>query len=115
MAQGAAPEQSAAINEFVNTAIQQYRQKLLDLSSRNPLISFRHSEKSRSHLRVVDEIPEILFSKLLLGRVLTFVALAEPELVSLDEQDPSFQQELRKAKKVDEQFLKDHAELGPNP
>jgi hypothetical protein len=40
---------------FVREIIQRYRTKLLDLTSRNPLISFKHSERSRSQIRVVGE------------------------------------------------------------
>ena len=43
---------------------EQCRKKLLELTSRNPLISFRHSERSRSHLRVIEDVPERLFSRL---------------------------------------------------
>lgn len=49
---------------FVLSIVQQDRTKLLDLTSRNPLISFKHSERSRSHIRVIEEIPEKLFNKL---------------------------------------------------
>lgn len=55
---------TAGIDSFIKAAIQQYRAKLLDLSSRNPLVNFRHYEKSRSHIRIVDEISEKLFDKL---------------------------------------------------
>jgi len=115
MAQGAAPEQSAAINEFVNTAIQQYRQKLLDLSSRNPLISFRHSERSRSHIRVVDEVPELLFNRLSTSRQMTFVPLPYPELIPTDERLPPFERTIQNAKRTDELYKEKLAELGPNP
>jgi hypothetical protein len=58
------------IDAFVRQVIQQYRTKLLDLTSRNPLISFRHSDRSRSHVRIIDEAPERLFEKIALGKQL---------------------------------------------
>jgi len=56
----------------VRGVIEQFRTKLLDLTGRNALISFRHSERSRSNIRVVDEIPEKLFGKLDAGKQLFF-------------------------------------------
>jgi very-short-patch-repair endonuclease len=115
MADAGATEQSAAIDNFVNTAIQQYRQKLLDLSSRNPLISFRHSERSRSHIRVIDEIPETLFSRLSMSRQMTFEPLPYPDLVPPDERLPMFERAVQNARRTDEQYKEKLAELGPNP
>jgi very-short-patch-repair endonuclease len=115
MAQAGATEQSAAIDDFVNTAIQQYRQKLLDLSSRNPLISFRHSERSRSHIRIVDEIPELLFNRLSNSRQVTFVPLPYPELIPADERVPLFESAIQNAKRTDELYKEELAELGPSP
>ena len=115
MAEGPAVVPAAGIDDFVKTAIQQYRAKLLDLSSRNPLVNFRHSEKSRSHIRVVDEIPEKLFEKLDAGRQLWFEPLPDPVLIPADEDLPLFQDAFRKAKKTDETFRKALDELGPSP
>src|SRR6266852_8220474 len=111
----ASARQPSSIGNFVRTSLQQYRSQLLDLSSRNPLISFRHSERSRSHIRIVDEIPEILFSKLEAGKQLTFIAVPEPVLVPPDEQNPMFQSALREMKRNDQEYAKQLTELGPSP
>jgi very-short-patch-repair endonuclease len=115
MAKGPAAAASAGIDGFINKTIEQYRAKLLDLSSRNPLISFRHSEKSRSHIRVIDEIPEKLFEKLDSSRQLWFDPVPDPVLVPPDEETPVFEQALRKAKKSDDAYKKNVEELGPAP
>src|ERR1017187_5750058 len=115
MADAGATEQSAAIDNFVSTAIQQYRQKLLDLSSRNPLISFRHSERSRSHIRVIDEIPEALFSRLSMSRQMTFDPLPYPDLVPPDEKLPMIERAIQNARHTDELYKEKLAEFGPNP
>lgn len=104
-----------SVDEFVRESVQRYRTKLLDLSSRNPLINFRHSERSRSHIRIVDEIPEILFSKMESGRELTFASIPDPELVPDDEKLPVFERALRTAKREEEKFKEEMALLGPNP
>jgi very-short-patch-repair endonuclease len=115
MAQGPASTTPSNVDDFVQNAIAQYRAKLLDLSSRNPLLNFRHSEKSRSHIRVVDEIPEKLFERLDAGRQMWFDPVPEPVLIPSDENLPLFQEALRKAKRTDETYKKASADMGPNP
>ena len=44
--------------------IERYRRKLLDLSKRNNLISFRHQNRSARQLRAVDDYLDDLFEKL---------------------------------------------------
>jgi hypothetical protein len=112
MAQGSAAQPD--IDSFVRAVVQQYRSKLLDLSSRNPLISFRHSERSRSHIRIIDEIPEILFEKLTGGKQLTFSPLPDPELEPPDERSTALQAAFRRARDSDEVYKSGLAEIGPN-
>src|SRR5579864_7265630 len=122
-AQGSARQSTSATAEavqaitgsFVRNTLQQYRAKLLDLSSRNPLISFRHSERSRSHLRVIHEAPELLFSKLQNGKQLSFDAVPEPVLIPEDEEATRFQNAFRELKRTNEEFAAKTAELGPSP
>lgn len=69
-------------DELVNLTqefIQSLRSKLLDTSKRNRLISFRHSVRSRQHIRVIDELPDVLFEELLKGKSFDFKSLPEPE------------------------------------
>jgi len=99
MAHGPAALPVTGIDDFVIAAIQQYRAKLLDLSSRNPLVNFRHSDRSRSHIRVSDEIPEKLFERLESSRQLWFDPLPDPLLIPADEELPLFQEARRKARK----------------
>jgi hypothetical protein len=49
---------------LVKQKIENLRPKLLDLSRRNPLIATKLGPRSNSHIRVVDELPDILFYKL---------------------------------------------------
>lgn len=105
----------SSTDDFVRNVIQQYRTKLLDLTGRNPLIRFRHSERSRSHIRVVDEFPEKLFGKLDAGKQLFFESLPDPELIPSDELTPMFQTLLRRGRAEDEGYRTALSELGPNP
>ena len=112
MAEGPVPQPD--IDSFVRGVVQQYRAKLLDLSSRNPLINFRHSDRSRSHIRIIDEIPEIVFEKLISGKQLTLSSLPDPELEPADELSASLQAAFRRARATDEKYKSGLAELGPN-
>ena len=56
----------------VKESIENYRKKLLDTSKRNPLISFKHQERSRQQIRVIDELPNVLYEKLDNGKTLQF-------------------------------------------
>jgi very-short-patch-repair endonuclease len=103
-----------SVEGLVQTAVHQYRSKLLDLSSRNPLVSFRHSERSRSHIRIVEEVPELLFSKLEAGRELAFEPLSEPVLIPDDEVTPDFEAALGKAKREDAEYQEALIKLGPS-
>ena len=87
----------------------------MDLSSRNPLVNFRHSDRSRSQIRLVNEVPEILFSKLEAGRELTFEALTDPVFIPDDESASFFEAALRKAKRTDEEYVQALTDLGSNP
>lgn len=52
------------------------REKLLDLTSRNRLLSFKHS--STNCIRAVDELPDQIFSRLVDGESLFFKPVPEP-------------------------------------
>lgn len=113
--QPAARPEVESVEGLVRAAVEQYRSKLLDLSSRNPLVNFRHSDRSRSHVRLVNGIPEIIFSKLESGRELTFEPLPDPVLIPEDELASIFETTLRKVKRVDQDYQEQLAKLGPNP
>jgi very-short-patch-repair endonuclease len=100
---------------FVLSVVEQDRTKLLDLTSRNPLINFKHSERSRSHIRVIEEIPERLFIKLVAGKDLSFKPLPDPDLTPQSEEASIFVNLFRKAKSEDRAYREALSELGPNP
>ena len=57
-------------------ALERVRTRLLDLTLSNRLINFRHSK--RSSLRVVDELPDVLWNRLCDGDELLFIPVPEP-------------------------------------
>jgi very-short-patch-repair endonuclease/DNA polymerase III delta prime subunit len=70
------------IHALVSDAIGKLRLKLLDLTNRNRLLNFKFSPTSKKFVRIIDEIPNILFEKLgsenNASRRLYFAALPEP-------------------------------------
>lgn len=89
---------------FVQECVEKYRSKLLDTSRRNSLISFNHSERSRQHIRIIDELPDFLYGEFLDGKKLTFLPLPEEDQIPPDEKNPEFMRHLEQAKLTDEEY-----------
>ncbi|MCH7753176.1 MAG: DUF4011 domain-containing protein, partial [Planctomycetes bacterium] len=92
------------LGQFVSQQIENLRPRLLDLSRRNPLLSTPFSERSHANIRVVDEVPTILFEKLVTGKM-RVVPLPPLEEDPRDEQTREFQSALSDARLVDEAYL----------
>ena len=65
--------------------IKNLRARLLDLGKRNRLISFKHSDRARNQIRVIDELPDVLYERLLDGKSFYFKSLPEAENDPKDE------------------------------
>jgi len=90
---------------LVEAKIQSLRPKLLDLSRRNPLISTKLSPRSNSHIRAVDELPDILFYKLNNGQTMRLVPLPAIDDDPRDESTATFRDALINARLTDEEYL----------
>lgn len=101
-------------NQLRNT-IEKLRGRLLDLTGRNPSISFRHKNSSRTQLRVIDEVPDLLFSRLLNLKDFEIRGIPIPDLEPLDEKESNFQKLLKSAKKSDPQYMAALEQLGDEP
>ncbi len=99
------------LSGLVRAGIDRLRAKLLDLSMANRLLNFKHSEKSRTHIRVVDEIPEVLFGKLEDAKNLLFAWIDEPDSEPADERAPEFREALAGRKERDEKYLEERQKL----
>ncbi|MBT5455183.1 MAG: DUF4011 domain-containing protein, partial [Rhodospirillaceae bacterium] len=100
------PDQAEAgsLGEFVADQIEKLRPRLLDLSRRNPLLSAPISNRSHALVRVVDEVPTVLFEKLVSGGM-CFKPLPPLEEDPLDELSREFQNTLIDARLTDEHYL----------
>jgi Protein of unknown function (DUF4011) len=66
------------------------RRRLLDLRNSNRLLNFKFSDRTRTHVRIVDELPNVLYGNLIDGKKLTFVSLPDPEDEPEDEKSDEF-------------------------
>lgn len=64
-------------------ALDNLRNRLLDLTFRNKLINFKHN---KSCLRIIDELPDQLVETLLSGSKMKFIPIAEPKRLELAEE-----------------------------
>ena len=67
--------------EKVKEAIEEQREKLLDLSNRNRLLNFTFPRSKC--VRFIDEVPDILFKKLLEKQSLIFDPVPQPKQIDL--------------------------------
>lgn len=95
----------SALVELVRTRIHSLRPKLLDLTRRNPLLSTKFSTRSTSHVRVVDELPDVLLSQLTTGQRMRLVGLPALDDEPRDERTREFQNALSNARLTEEQYL----------
>jgi very-short-patch-repair endonuclease len=102
-------------SSLVRAMIERLRAKLLDLSLSNRLLNFKPSEKSKTHILIVDEIPEILFGKLESGKELEFAWIEEPDMEPPDERTREFVEEFKQAETSDIIYLEQLEKLGKRP
>lgn len=67
-----------------------FRDRLLDTTNRNPMLSYKHSVKSKRQLQFVDVDMEGAYKALTDGRALKVLALPEPEDAPEDEKSDDF-------------------------
>ena len=87
------------------------RQRLLDLTTRNRLLSTKFSNASRREVRLVDELPDHLCNTLQEGGGMTFVSLPELSRRPKDEDNSSFKSEFERLRLSDEEYLDKRCEL----
>jgi very-short-patch-repair endonuclease len=84
----------------------QLREKLLDLTKRNRMLSYNLSARSKKHLQIVDEVLEEVYNKLLDPNVsLRIDPLEEPHDIPPEERNKEFVAALDHAKLSDFEYL----------
>jgi hypothetical protein len=103
--QPSAADRNPAVAEMVRQGIQKAREKLIDLSLRNGMLNYRHSESSSRHVRVVHELPGAVVDCLASEKSIDLIPLPPVETIPRDEDTDTFRAALREAKAVDPEWL----------
>lgn len=98
-----APDPS--IDEIVRTGILKAREKLIDLSLKNTMLSYRHSETSTKHIRLIGETLAALTENLSGERAFDIAPLPPVDVVPPDEDTDAFREALKQAKTTDAEWL----------
>ncbi|MCP2080855.1 UNVERIFIED_ORG: very-short-patch-repair endonuclease/DNA polymerase III delta prime subunit [Methylorubrum zatmanii] len=95
-----------SVNDSVplHHAYERLRERLLDMTLRNPMLSYKHRPTSKRQLQIVDEVPSEVFRHLTGEASLTIVPLPEPDDVPRDEKTTDFVSALTYAKATDADF-----------
>lgn len=92
------------LSALINERIEKLRPKLLDLTRRNPLLSTNFSERSHSHVRIVDELPNIIY-RILIENKMQLVPLPSLEAEPNDEKTRKFNNALADARLTDATYI----------
>ncbi len=95
------------IKQLICKRIEVLRPRLLDLTRRNPLINVRLDGRSRTVLRVVDELPDVLRHNLSRGAAMRLVPLPSLDEDPADEDTSGFQNACIEARRTDEAYRAD--------
>ncbi len=96
---------------YLRRILENLRNRLIDFAKRNPLVSYKHSERGASYLRVIDELPDHLHQALVDGEM-AIQPLPGADQIPKDERTPEFAIVLERAKLTDPTYLSGMAGLG---
>ena len=84
--------------------LNKFKDKLMDLSKRNKMINSNFQSSSKTHFRIIDEIPDLLYEKLLKDEM-EFIPLPPLDSEPTDENTPEFKKEVFIATKTDQEYI----------
>lgn len=105
MVQKSANSGDGSLAAMVRLGISKAREKLIDLTLRNGMLNYRHSETSTRHVRLVDEKLPFLTAVLANGKSLEIAPLPPVELIPRDEDTEEFRVAIKSAKTNDPEWL----------
>jgi very-short-patch-repair endonuclease len=97
--------ESVSVAEMVREGVAKAREKLIDLSLRNGMLNYRHSETSSRHVRIVDVKPEQILETLASGAAIDILALPPVEAIPADEDTEAFRDALKTRRTTDPDWL----------
>ncbi len=91
--------------DYISDQVEKHRKKLLDLGLRNRLLNFGHPRTSRNYIRIVDELPNNLYSQLITSnKGFNFDPLPDDKSEPQDEKTPKFRQALEATRQVSVEY-----------
>ena len=84
--------------KHIEAQIEEFRKQLLGMTLQNQLLNCRHEPRVQAQVRIVDELPDLVFEKLEVGGEFSFLPLPEPRDQPDDEDSDEFLAELRRYK-----------------
>ena len=93
------------LENLIKERLNRFADKLIDLSRRNKMINSNFQSRSKTHFRIIDEIPDLLYEKLLKNEM-EFIPLPPLDSEPTDENTPEFEKEVFIAKNIDQEYIK---------
>jgi very-short-patch-repair endonuclease len=102
------------VQATVRHSLHQLRNKILDLSRRNLLISAKVSGRGSTAIRVVDEVPDLLVPALLDGKKYQLIPLPALDQEPQDEHTTNFRMAFARAKLTDSRYAQALESIDPS-
>ena len=112
---GSGSHEPTAWERAAATRVADLRMRLLDLKNSNRLLNFRFTERSRSHVRVIEASSDAIFANLVDGKRLVFRSLPEKSDEPPDEESDEFLMALEQARNSDPVYRKELESLDDDP
>jgi hypothetical protein len=112
---GGGPREPTDWERAAATRVADLRMRLLDLKNSNRLLNFKFTERSRSHVRVIEASSDAIFANLVEGKRLAFHALPEKSDEPPDEKSDQFLMALEQARNSDSVYREELEELDDDP
>ena len=90
--------------EHIDAQIEDFRKQLLGMTLRNHLLNCPHGPRVQAQVRVVDELPDMVFERLEVGGEFSFLPLPEPRDRPDDEDSEEFLEALERHKQNSETY-----------
>lgn len=112
---GSDPREPTAWERAAATRVADLRRRLLDLKNSNRLLNYKFTERSRSHVRVIEASTDAIFANLVEGKRLPFRALPEKSDEPPDENNDQFLMALEQARNSDSVYREELEALDDDP
>ena len=97
--------------DITKQSIAKFREKLLDLTNRNNFLNLSFNPKSNRNIRIIDELPNVIYERLINDGQFKLISLPNPK-DEKDENSEEFLSKLEYEKLNNKNYLKSIEEMG---